>query len=118
MPVTARPSLRYELILNGAVRQYPGGREVCCGNKLGREEYKRRIAVMVLRQHGRCKWCLKALYLDDATFDHEKGRGMGGSHIDERLTDSEGNELNAAIHLVCNLAKGSRRGYEHSTTAQ
>jgi hypothetical protein len=36
------PSLRYELICNGAVRKYPDGREVCEDSLAGRREYLRR----------------------------------------------------------------------------
>jgi hypothetical protein len=37
------PSLRYELICNGAVRKYPDGREVCEDSLAGRREYLRRL---------------------------------------------------------------------------
>lgn len=106
-------SLRYNLIQNGAVKQFADGREVCLVEKpKGREEYRRRVAQMILRQHGRCRICLRALSLQEATFDHENGKGMGGARSDDRLADNYGNEINAAVHLHCNLEKGSRRGYE------
>jgi hypothetical protein len=38
-PKPKGPSLRYELILNGAVRKYPDGREVCEPNAQGTREY-------------------------------------------------------------------------------
>jgi len=37
-------SLRYELILDGAVRRYHDGREVCQDSKAGWLEYKRRAS--------------------------------------------------------------------------
>ena len=40
------PSLRYELICNGAVRKYPDGREVCEDSLAGRREYLRRLEAM------------------------------------------------------------------------
>lgn len=106
--------MRYELI-NGTYRRYPDGREVCTKSERGREEYRYRIIQMVMRQHGRCKWCNQALMIHDATFDHEQGRGMGGGRRDDRLIDKDGHEINAAIHMRCNIEKGSRRGYERAT---
>lgn len=39
-------SLHYETLLNGAVRRYRDGREVCVNSKPGWIEYKRRVKVM------------------------------------------------------------------------
>ena len=50
-------SLRYETILDGAVRVYRDGREVCQDSKAGWLEYKRRVKVMLQRQGGRCCLC-------------------------------------------------------------
>lgn len=111
MPVSSKTSMRYELIA-GAYRRYPDGREVCTSRERGREEYRYRIMQMVMRQSGKCRWCHQALMLHDATFDHEQGRGMGSSRRDDRIMDSNGREINAAIHARCNIEKGSRRGYE------
>ena len=107
MPVTAKPSLRYELILDGAVRRYPSGREVCCDTAKGEIEYRRRLAVMVLRQHNVCG--VGPHLLKAATFDHEQGRGMGAAHRDDRIVDDDGLPMNAAVCWACNMRKGSVR---------
>ena len=41
-------SLRYSTILNGAVRVYPDGREVCQDSSAGWREYKRRVEAMLV----------------------------------------------------------------------
>lgn len=72
-------SLRYTTILDGAVRVYPDGREVCQDSKDGWIEYKRRVKVMLHRQGGRCCLCNKPLALGNATFEHQRRRGMGAA---------------------------------------
>jgi len=67
--------LRYEVI-EGAVKRYPDGREVCLANEAGREEYARRIEVMRLRQHNICARGNHLIVFP--SFDHGKSRGMGG----------------------------------------
>jgi hypothetical protein len=106
MPVTAKPSLRYELICDGAVRRYPDGREVCCSSVKGRAEYERRMWEMYERQNKMCCICFHEMRdRDFVTFEHGAGRGMNGSHRDDRV-DVPGN---GAAHLFCNSEKGSRR---------
>jgi hypothetical protein len=62
------PSLRYELICDGAVRRYPDGREVCVDSYAGRREYLRRLELMLKRQEWRCCLCGKRIRSrDDAT---------------------------------------------------
>jgi len=107
MPVTATPSLRYELILDDAVRLYPDGREVCCDTRKGKVEYSARVAAMALRQHGVCG--LGPHLLRNATFGHDKGRGMDSAHRDDRIVDENGEPMNHAECMQCNLQKGSRR---------
>jgi hypothetical protein len=107
MPVTAEPSLRYELILDGAVRRYPSGREVCCDTVKGKREYNRRVEAMALRQHGVC--CLGHHLLKNPTFEHSIGRGLGAGHRDDRITDEDGRPMNGAACWTCNGEKGSRR---------
>jgi hypothetical protein len=99
-------SLRYELILDGAVRVYPDGREVCTESKAGRIEYHRRVKVMLLRQNGRCGLCGKPLALMNATFEHARRRGMGAAFRDDRHEDANGNPVNSAAHWTCNGARG------------
>ena len=107
MPVTAQPSLRYDLIYEGAVRRYHDGREVCCDTPKGRAEYGRRVAVMALRQHNVCG--LGPHLLKQATFEHSDGRGMGAGHRDDRIVDEEGEPMNCAACWNCNAKKGSKR---------
>lgn len=106
-----------------AVRVFRDGREVCnllC--KEGRDEYMRRKRVMWERQVGIC--CLAAeapmcpgrLNWGDAMFEHEGGRGSGGSKRDDRIEITEEKhgikitrKVNGVAHPQCNSWKGSRR---------
>lgn len=101
--------LRYTLILDGAVRVYPDGREVCQDNAAGRREYDRRIQVMCQRQNFRCCLCPERIHPPSATFEHERLRGAGGAFRDDRILDANGEECNGAAHWKCNRIKGSRR---------
>ena len=97
------------------VRVYPDGREVCniaCVE--GKKEYRSRVHKMTRRQGHRC--CLEAYCPDcpgamnerEATFEHEFGRGMGGSKRDDRIELPDGTWINGAAHEQCNKWKGSR----------
>jgi hypothetical protein len=99
-------SLRYSTILGGAVRVYPSGREVCQDSTAGWREYKRRVKAMLERQEGRCSLCGKRLALNQATFEHQRRRGMGSAWRQDKITDAEGNWVNGAAHWVCNSVKG------------
>src|SRR5437016_4342611 len=101
-----KPSLRYETILNGGVRVYLGGREVCQENAAGRREYARRVEVMVIRQDYRCSLCKRRITPATATFEHERRRGMGAAFRDDRILDECGNFANSASHWTCNLERG------------
>jgi len=93
------------------VKVFPDGREVCnIGTAEGRRIYQGRIDDMWNRKHGLCRICCSPMGLFQATFDHEDGRGMNGSHRDDRIV-KDGKPYNGAVHLKCNLEKGSRRGY-------
>lgn len=109
MSVTAKPSLRYTLICDGAVRQYPNGREVCCDTAKGKAEYSRRVAEMAMRQHNVCG--LGPHLLNNATFGHDLGRGMNAAHRDDRVVNGNGEPMNHAECFTCNGANGSRRSY-------
>lgn len=98
-------SQHFELILNGAVRRYRDGREVCQDSSAGWREYTRRIDVMLQRQGNRCCLCHKRLWRTDATFEHQRRRGMGAAFRDDRIT-KDGQEWNGAAHWVCNSEKG------------
>lgn len=101
-----------ELILDGAVKKFKDGREVCCNNAKGNREYKERIRIMWYRQHGICCLCNDCNFLmtlELATFEHSLGRGMGGGHRDDRIWDENGNPMNGAAHGWCNSLKGSKR---------
>jgi len=106
-PEPKGPSLRYELILNGAVRKYPDGREVCQDSPLGWREYKRRLDIMLSRQGRICCPCDKRIRsMEDATFEHQRRRGMGAAFRDDRIYNSRGEQMNGAAHWVCNSGKG------------
>jgi len=90
-----------------AVQVFPDGREVCSDTHAGEREYKRRLAIMVDRQKNVCPMYGHVLLFP--TFDHEDGRGMNGSHRDDRIWKEDGTPMNAALCSVCNTEKGSRR---------
>lgn len=104
---SAKPehSLRYSTILDGAVLVYPDGREVCANSKDGWIEYKRRVRVMWQRQERRCCLCKGRLSLAEATFEHQRRRGIGAAWRDDRITKN-GEDWNGAAHWVCNVKKG------------
>ena len=99
-------SLRYEVIMDGAVRVYPDGREVCQDNPQGWREYKRRVEVMVQRQDHRCSLCNRRLALAQATFEHQRRRGMHAAFRDDRIELPDATWINGAAHWVCNGVKG------------
>lgn len=94
-----------------AIKVFPDGREVCQRNDAGWAEYDRRLCVMVKRQGFRCAWCLHlfGFVIGNPTFDHEDGRGLGGSHRDDRILHADGTWKNAALCRKCNGLKGSQR---------
>lgn len=98
-------SLRFSTILDGAVIVYPDGREVCVNSSAGWQEYKRRVKVMVQRQNFRCCLCNRPLSLANATFEHQRRRGMGAAWRDDRI-EKDGQPWNGAAHWVCNGEKG------------
>jgi hypothetical protein len=93
---------------------YPDGRQVC--NQFiesGKKEYKRRTRAMWERQKGLCCICFRPIALEQATFEHQDGRGMGGSCRDDRI-EKDGRPYNAAACFPCNAAKGSKRVNYHA----
>jgi hypothetical protein len=100
------PSLRYRTILNGAVRVYPDGREVCQDSAAGWREYARRVELMVQRQNYRCSLCGRRISVKSATFEHQRRRGMGAAWRDDRIEKANGEWVNSAAHWVCNSEKG------------
>ena len=98
-------SQHYEVILDGAVRRYSDGREVCENSKAGWIEYKRRVKVMLQRQGGRCCLCNRPLALGNATFEHQRRRGMGSAWRDDRI-ERDRQPWNGCAHWVCNGQKG------------
>lgn len=79
---------------------YPGGREVCQDSPAGWREYKRRVEIMWRRQDRKCSLCGKRLALNQATYDHQRRRGMASAFRDDRL------ENGGAAHWICNSEKG------------
>ena len=111
---TPRPkpqsSLRYETILDGAVRLYPDGREVCQDNAAGYREYKRRVQVMVQRQKYRCCLCKRRLSQSEATFEHQRRRGMHAAFRDDRIVKGwSGVERGSALGVQ--LREGVSRNF-------
>ena len=98
-------SQHYETILDGAVRVYWDGREVCQNSKAGWIEYHRRVKVMWQRQDRRCCLCNRPLSLANATFEHQRRRGMGAAWRDDRIV-KDGEDWNGAAHWVCNEVRG------------
>ncbi len=106
-PEPKGPSLRYELICNGAVRKYPDGREVCQDSLAGRREYLRRLEIMCRRQSWICCLCPERLHgLQDSTFEHQRRRGMHAAFRDDRIYNERGEQMNGAAHWNCNVLKG------------
>ena len=83
------------------------GREILGKTAKDRAEYRRRTVEMWSRQKGLCALCGVPIREDEATFDHEDGRGMGGSKRDDRI-EMDGKRHNAAVCWPCNAEKGSR----------
>jgi hypothetical protein len=102
-------SLKYFTPEPESVKTYPDGRQVCQENAAGKREYKARITEMWLRQEGICPICGRWMDQNEATFEHEIPRGMGGGSRDDRTHDANGNELNFATHGRCNRERGSQR---------
>ena len=98
-------SQHYELILDGAVRRYSDGREVCIDSAAGWKEYKRRVAEMLQRQNFRCCLCGRRLSLANATFEHQRRRGAGSAFRDDAI-ERDGHPVNGAAHWICNSEKG------------
>jgi hypothetical protein len=119
-PAHPKPSQRPKVALeNLAFKTYPDGREVCRnhpekGTTEGRAEYKRRLEAMLARQNGICclavhlGCCAGPLKLKDATFEHEHGRGMGGSRREDRIELPNGKWINGAACYLGNQMKSSR----------
>jgi hypothetical protein len=66
----------------------------------------------------RCSLCGNLMDRENATFEHEDGRGMGGAHQDDRIwkPDPVTGELkpyNSVAHGWCNGKKGSQRMEAH-----
>lgn len=98
------------------MRRYEAGvvifdddREVCERSTIaGRREYINRREAMRQRQNCRCPMCNCYLCEDEARFEHQDGRGMGGGHRDDRI-ERDGEWFNAALCETCNSEKGSQR---------
>lgn len=111
-PEPKGPSLRFDLILDGAVRVYKDAlgkvlREVCQDSPAGHKEYTRRLDIMLTRQHWQCSLCTDRIRTrSDATFEHQRRRGMGAAFRDDRIYNECGEWMNGAAHWVCNGEKG------------
>lgn len=76
----------------------------------GKRQYRNALREMYARQDGKCRICGYGMTWESVTFDHEDGRGMNGSHRDDRIV-KDGKPYNGAVHLQCNISKASKRGY-------
>lgn len=63
---------------------------------------------MYERQGGLCSICNLPMRIDEATFEHQDGRGHGGGYRDDRIC-IDGKWFNSAAHGMCNVRKGSVR---------
>jgi hypothetical protein len=96
-----------------AVRIFADGREVCTDTPQGWVEYVKRKKEMWIRQGkicclaGICPTCPGKLNWADTSFDHEAGRGAGGSKRDDRI-EVDGKKINGCCHHWCNAWKASR----------
>lgn len=97
------------LILDGAVRKFPDGREVCLKSADGKREYRNRTLDMRTRQHSLCGLCGHWMTEEETTFEHDIPRGFNGAWRDDRIVNDKGQMMNCAAHKLCNGAKGSRR---------
>lgn len=84
-----------------AVRRMKDGREICSKSAAGRREYANRLEDMWDRDRGTCCLCGQFVPLEEATFEHKEGRGLGGSKRDDRIKD------NGVAHWFGNNSKGS-----------
>jgi hypothetical protein len=100
----AKPGTKYPVINN--VKIYPDGRERCLDTPLGRIVYCGRLRSMCDLQKELCAICGE--FMGFPTFDHQDGRGSGGSRRDDR-TEIYGKRYNAALCAECNTRKGSQR---------
>lgn len=91
------------------LRVYNDDREVCNLDTVeGKRIYRTRVKTMLYRQKGLCCNCKKTLDFSEATFEHEFGRGLGGSKRDDRI-EINGQRINGASHPICNSERGSTR---------
>ena len=94
--------------MSDAFRVTRDGREICSKAPKGRDEYRRRTIAMGHRQRWLCALCGLHMSRETLSFDHEHGRGMGGAKRDDRI-EVGGRWQNAAVHILCNGEKGSRK---------
>lgn len=78
----------------------------------GQQEYRLRTTKMWQRQNGICPLCGHRIPWEQASFDHEVPRGMGGAMRDDRIEIIANGQVvyqNQCVHLKCNILRGSRR---------
>ena len=106
-----KPKVRVDVAGHGVIYK-ADGREVCDKSSAGKKEYNRRKELMWRRQHGMCglkisSRCPVFIPLEQATFEHQDGRGMGGAKRDDR-TEIDGKPYNMVACIHCNFLKGSK----------
>ena len=80
-----------------------GEREICKRTPAGLREYRHRRVEMWNRDSGLCCLCFRPVTMEECSFEHIHGRGMGGSKRDDRI------EHNGVSHYFGNMARGSIR---------
>jgi hypothetical protein len=94
------------LVRRKPYKDFPDGRFVWdTKTAAGKAGYQAALAIMRSRQKDRCAICALIVWL---TFDHQNGRGHGGSIRDDR-TEIDGRWFNAALCVPCQGLKGSTR---------
>lgn len=96
------------------LKTLPDGREILDLSRIEAwREYRVRVRQMLDRQEGicclarACPFCPGKLRLEDAVFEPQYGRGLGGAKRDHRIA-RDGQPLNGAAHEQCHRWKGSR----------
>ena len=90
-------------LVDAGVMYMEDGRELCITDRA----YLLRTEALMVRQKGKCAICTRIMGYP--TFDHEIGRGSGGSHRDDGLLHPDGTWKNASLCMGCNTIKGSKR---------
>lgn len=101
-------SMRPKAMTPEAFEIMPDGRQICNETPAGRIEYRARTLFMRKRQGDLCRWCGMWMHKDETTFDHDSRRNGRQDDRVAILKDGKMKWINAAVHALCNGARGSR----------